>query len=424
MRSLLPLLVAVLLLVPAPQAAADGGPRHSVECRVPPVLAFAAWFSVLQELEPGEPWNFRRIVRAFFRRWRQLRRHWRVENCVHLNEIQVLGTHNSYHIQPYPKLLNGLASFDQGLADSLEYTHRPLDEQLEELGIRQFELDVFADPDVFDRPVDGHYQFPLGPILVADPPLFIPELVDPGFKVFHVQDVDFDSTCFRLVDCLEIVRDWSDDNPRHLPIAIMIELKDSELEVPFNLGWDVPPVIDGPLLDDLDDEIRSVFPPDQLITPDDVRGEHATLEDAVLQDGWPSLRESRGRVIFLMDNGGTKHELYREGRPSLEGRVLFTNATPGDADAAFVKRNDPFGGGDPSVIPDLVSDGYIVRTRADSPTEQARSGDTTQRDAALESGAQYVSTDYPEESPFGSGYIVELPRRRPARCNPINAPRF
>jgi hypothetical protein len=52
---------------------------------------------------------------------------------------------------------------------------------------------------------------------------------------------------------------------------------------------------------------------------------------------------------------------------------------------------------------------------------QARSGDTTQRDAALASGAQWVSTDYPVpgSSPF-SDYFVAIPGGTVARCNPVN----
>ena len=94
---------------------------------------------------------------------------------------------------------------------------------------------------------------------------------------------------------------------------------------------------------------------------------------------------------------------------------------PGSADAAFVAQNDPLA--DPARIPALVQAGYIVRTRADADTEQARTGDTTDRNAALASGAQYVSTDYPVPNPdFGTGYFVEIPDGVPGRCNPIAAP--
>jgi hypothetical protein len=49
------------------------------------------------------------------------------------------GHHNSYHVEPRPPLLQFIASIDPLAAASVEYTHRPLDEQLSELGIRQVE---------------------------------------------------------------------------------------------------------------------------------------------------------------------------------------------------------------------------------------------------------------------------------------------
>ena len=66
----------------------------------------------------------------------------------------------------------------------------------------------------------------------------------------------------------------------------------------------------------------------------------------------------------------------------------------------------------------------MVRTRADADPVQARTGDTTMRDAALASGAHYVSTDYefPDDR-FGTGYVVDLPGDGAARCTPVTAPR-
>jgi Phosphoinositide phospholipase C, Ca2+-dependent len=126
-------------------------------------------------------------------------------------------------------------------------------------------------------------------------------------------------------------------------------------------------------------------------------------------------------VMFLMDNAGQYRTDYLTGHPNLDGRILFTNANPGDPDAAFVKRNDPLGP-NVAVIQDLVRRGYLVRTRADADTIQARTGDTTQRDAALLSGAQFVSTDYPvpgRAAPLGTDYVAQIPDGDPARCNPI-----
>jgi hypothetical protein len=314
--------------------------------------------------------------------------------AIRLNQIQVIGSHNSYHVEPPPERLRG---FIQAVPSAIElaYTHEPLAEQFSSQGVRQIELDVFADP-------DGTLWRPLG---------------TPGFKVFHIEQVDEGSRCETFVSCLEQVKAWSDAHPAHVPIAILLEVKDSvDFPNPPN------PVPIGPAeLDALDAEIRSVFAPDELITPDDVRGEHATLEEAVLAGGWPLLDEVRGRVIFLLDN---KRDEYVEGHPSLQGRVAFTPSEPGQPDAAFIKRNDPTGT-NLAGIQQLVRAGYVVRTRADSPVTTPSSGDRSQLEAALASGAQWVSTDYPlpgMAARWGSDYFAAIPGGEPARCNPVNAP--
>ncbi len=77
---------------------------------------------------------------------------------------------------------------------------------------------------------------------------------------------------------------------------------------------------------------------------------------------------------------------------------------------------------DQDYIRQLVAAGYIVRTRADADTLEARSGDTVRRDAALASGAQFVSTGYPEPDPDLSGYFVEIEGGTNAHCNPVLSP--
>ena len=342
------------------------------------------------------------------------------DRCVQLNQLQVLGTHNSYKL-PLPDGVRGLLeTVMPDLVRELDYAHDPLPEQLAEQGIRQIELDVFADPD------GGRYAEPLGLCLFEElPDGGLPELQEPGVKVLHAQDVDFETTCPTLIGCLEQVRGWSDDHPRHLPIAVLIEAKTSLIEDELPDGLDLPLDFVEPLpftterLDDLDAEIRSVFADDRLITPDDVRGDAERLEDAVLDDRWPTLSQARGKVMFLLDNRGVERTRYREGRPNLEGRAMFTSSSPGEDDAAFVQLHEPRGDGD--TIADAVRDGYLVRTRSDIPGQEAYSGDTSRRDAALGSGAQFVSTDYPFQSPY-SDYIVTIPDGTPARCNPVNAP--
>jgi hypothetical protein len=111
--------------------------------------------------------------------------------------------------------------------------------------------------------------------------------------------------------------------------------------------------------------------------------------------------------------------VYIEGHSSLRGRVIFTNSTPGQPDAAFIERND----GPADEISALVRQGYLIRTRTDSDTKEARINDTAARDAMIASGAQILSTDYPVNEParWPGHYVVALPGNVVARCNPINA---
>lgn len=340
------------------------------------------------------------------------------DDVLRLNQLQVLGTHNSYHLAPQEQFATALEELLPGVVQFFDYEHRPLPEQFEELGIRQIELDVFADP------AGGLYDVRRAHELAGlprDPD--IPELEGPGFKVLHVQEVDVESSCWTFVSCLQLLEDWSSANPGHAPIMVLVEAKDDEIPDPYDLGF-VPPVpIDGDRLDELDAEIRSVFDEDHLLTPDDVRGERATLEEAVLTDGWPTLGESRGKVLFGLDNGGGVMDDYLDGHPTLEGRAMFVGGTaPGHPATAFRKLNNPEGSFDE--IQDSVEAGYIVRTRADDDPTQTEPGRYEQRDTALASGAQFVSTDYPEPDLDGGDpdYVARIPGGMPARCNPLSAP--
>ena len=322
-----------------------------------------------------------------------------LDSTLRLNQIQVLGSHNSYHGQPYPQILAELrAQHLSAIADSLDYGHRPLPAQFA-LGVRQIELDVYADPH------GGKYaRSPaLEKLGIPAPDQTI--MRKPGFKVMHQAFIDTHSTCLTFVLCIRVVKTWSDAHPGHVPIMIDVEMKDG--------------VVTPATFDALDFEIRSVLPPADLITPDDVRGADPSLGHAVRTRGWPTLGAVRGRVIFMLDNEGFA-SIELAGHPSLRGRILFAPSAPGDGDAAFAKLNDPIA--DAPKIKAALAANMLVRTRSDADTVQARTNSTTMRQAALEGGAQFVSTDYEVPDPRFGPYVVKIPGGTPARCNPITAP--
>lgn len=339
----------------------------------------------------------------------------KMDDMVHLNQIQVIGTHNSYHAGIAPNEAALWQKKNPKLYEGLEYRHAPLPEQFS-AGVRQIELDVFSDQK------GGLYADPAGPKLVKAAGLPADSVYDPqgerqkpGFKVFHVQDIDYRSTCTTLVDCLTEVRDWSHAHPDHLPLFILIEAKSEPLH--NSVSTVVPEPYTPETFDRLDKEILSVFAPQEIITPDAVRGTHETLPEAIQTNGWPTLSASRGKVVFLLDNRKLE-STYVAGHPSLKGRVLFTNATPGAPDAAFTEENE----GSAEEIQSLVRKGYLVRTRTDENTAEARVNDTRKRETALTSGAQLLSTDYPASEPAKwTGYFVSFPGGVVARCNPVLA---
>lgn len=340
------------------------------------------------------------------------------DDAVKMNEIQVIGTHNSYHAGLAPNEHKWLEQKNPKAMRSLDYNHAPLTEQLNG-GIRQIELDIYADTKggLYAHPAIDTFVKQAG--LPSDPNFDPQHLMDkPGFKVMHVQDIDQRSNCQPFTGCLAEVRTWSHSHPGHAPIFVLVETKESPLGSRAGFNAVQPEPFTPAVCDALDEEILSVFPREEILLPDQVRGSYRTLDEAVHHGNWPTLSASRGKVVFLLDQRKVS-SIYTEGHFALQGRVLFTNAEPGTPDAAFTEEND----GDAETINSLARQGYLIRTRADADTEQARANDTRRRDEVLSSGAQMLSTDYPVTEPAPTGYVVAFPGKKAVRCNPVIQPK-
>jgi hypothetical protein len=275
-----------------------------------------------------------------------------LDDVLRMNHVQVKGTHNSYHVET------------PGNTESTwHYTQKPLAIQADE-GVRAFELDTRLS-------TDGTH-----------------------FEVFHLPLLDEQTTCRAFADCLAALRGWSDAHPGHEPLMIQIEPKDL-------------PDSDDPeaWFSKLQGEILGAFPRERIVTPDDVQRDAMTLASAVTTRGWPTLGETRGTVSFFVDNQSDFRRLYTRNGTSLEGRLMFVDAAPGDPLAAFQIVNDAANA--PAIAAALKAN-EIVRVFGDT------SGDLGHDDAALASGAQIVSTDYPD--------TLVVPAGTPSRCQPTLAP--
>lgn len=336
------------------------------------------------------------------------------EVSIKINQVQVIGSHNSYKQAIEPALMQLLIATDSARFLPLDYQHLPLYKQLD-LGLRKLELDVVHDPQ------GGRFARPLGIELLKQKGITAApfdqegKMNEPGFKVLHVQDLDFRSHCLTLAACLQEIKNWSDAHGSHLPVAISFNAKTDIID---RSGFARPLPFTAAAFDSLDAAILSVFPRERIITPDVVRGNFATLEEAVKAHHWPEVEQARGKFIFVLDEGGEKLETYIQGHPSLKERIMFVNARPGRPEAAFIILNDPVKYQDS--IRRLVKNGYLVRTRADEGTKEARREDYRRLQAALASGAHYISTDYyvPDQR-FTGSYRVQLPDGVVARCNPV-----
>ncbi|MBL9099961.1 MAG: hypothetical protein JNL82_03330 [Myxococcales bacterium] len=284
---------------------------------------------------------------------------------LRLNHLQALGTHNSYHV-----------SSGSSVKD-LDYTHRPLAEQLDG-GVRKFELDV-------------HFGDPGAPI-----------------AVYHLELLDEMTTCATLGACLQALRGWSDAHPGHHLLYVMIEVKTAFNQIMAD-AW----------LADLEQQILAVWPRERVLTPDDVQGDAPDLPTAIATRGWPSIDATRGKLLLVLHDGESWRARYVQAGTA--GKLLFPDAF-GDLTlpyAAVHSINDPIA--DADEIAAIVDAGHLVRTRADADNVEPFADDHTRAEAALASGATFISTDYP--APKGElEYFVEIPGGDPSRCNPRVAP--
>ena len=331
-----------------------------------------------------------------------------------LNQLQYIGTHNSYHIAPDASVLELMLTSGYRenaewpaarLVPALSYTHAPLTVQLRH-GVRAFELDVFHDPEGGRFAVPGALDVLSGSMSRATlVPGFADAMARPGFKVMHMADLDFRSTCLRLVDCLQELRAWSDAAPDHVPLIVMIEPKESAK--PVLAGLYQPASVarfDASAWQALEAEILSVFPVGRLVTPDLVRGSHTTLGEAIRGEGWPRVDALRGRVMFVLGDDQEMVGRYLAFRPGGRQGVFFFDHGVNDPDTGWLYRANPKA----EDIRDRVADGYLVYTRADAHTAQARTNATERRDRALAVGG-VISTDYPWADGRLSPYRVEFP---------------
>lgn len=319
---------------------------------------------------------------------------------VKINEYQVIGSHNSYRKTTQAEIVTFMNASAELLPPGFnpshwDYDQETIETQLNDYGVRSFELDVYRDPE------GGLFYNRLGNAFAQlDVSSGEEELLEPGLKLLHFPDFDYHTHHLTFIDALKTIKAWSDNHSNHVPITILVEAKeDSPAAMLEGYGLTATFPFQDNSVEEIENEISEVFSLNrgQLLTPDFVRGASNSLREAVTTKGWPKLSETRGKIMFvLMALDHTVNDYTRD-YPSLEDRNMFVFTDSENPAAAFIKIDDPVSHFDE--ISSLIDQGFMVRTRSDADTNEARNGDYSRRNAAFDSGAQIISTDYYRPDP-------------------------
>ncbi|HRI09391.1 MAG TPA: Ca2+-dependent phosphoinositide-specific phospholipase C [Nannocystaceae bacterium] len=286
---------------------------------------------------------------------------------LRVTDVTMRCTHNSYHVEPV-----------MPIDDSHRYTHAPLDVQLEEQGVRAFELDVHSGA---------------------------------GFPVFHIPlGLDDASNCPDLGACLGLIDGWSAAHPAHHLIVVWIEMKD-ELD-------------SGALIKDydaFDAVIRGALAADRLYEPDEFKRGRPTLRAALEEEGWPTLGETRGKVmIVLLDDDAPHSAGYTRDFTSLDGRAMFARANTDhyqDPWAVIAKVNDP---ADAAGIAAARAAGLLVASNTGA-ADLSDDENAAKLAAGIANGSHMLCDDFPAPVD-GREYWMDLPGGTPSICNQQGAP--
>jgi hypothetical protein len=330
-------------------------------------------------------------------------------DSIRLNDIRVLASHNSYKKKPDPKVLRFLSRFKKRLGEDLDpiqldYGHERLTVQLDSFNVRGFEFDLAYDPNggaYAKRRIN--YFIPGLKQKSKDARLYLP-----GIKLLHIADIDYETNYLTFKEALDELRNWSINNPNHIPLFVNLEIKRSSpgdySKFLNRIGFKKAPITDTSIFEEIENEILTVFSDDSIIfKPQDLKGNYASIQERLAYEGWPRLNVCLGKIIFIID--GDIDGYYANAINRNEDCLMFIYSEPNDASCAFVIRNESVGNEEEI---NNLSNKYFVRTRTDAGTIEARKKDYAKFKAAIESQAQIVSTDYYRPDKTISTFTVSL----------------
>ena len=279
---------------------------------------------------------------------------------VKINEIAVVGTHNSYQLigtLPKQGLMKVLQIISFGAVENKAvFEMDTFTEQLEQ-GVRNLEIDIETVDD------EGEVSF----IVTHDPIL------------------DNVSSAHNFAKGLEEIAMWSDNNPGHLPVYLLVEPKDDVPSINNMKNFSLEYALE------FDKVLRQVLG-DRLLTPAQAMGEYESFEEMRKADGWPALKQAAGKIIVLLHPCGVTQE-YIDTDISIKTQAMFPMLRFGDIDkayASFILDNDPVSATENNKKT-VEENNLMVRTRADDYPDFS----DERYNSADNCGSHIITTDYP-----------------------------
>lgn len=298
---------------------------------------------------------------------------------VKINEIAIVGTHNSYQplaTAPKRALMKTLHIISFGKVENKAiFEMDTFTDQLEQ-GVRNLEIDIVT--------VDAG---------------------DVNFVVTHQPIIDNVSSAHDFTKALEEIAMWSDNNPNHLPIYLLIEPKGDVVSINNMKNFSVDYALE------FDKVLREKLG-DKLLTPQQAMGEYETLEAMRNADAWPTLEQAQGKVIVLMHPCSITQE-YIDTDTSIKTQAMFPMLRPDNIDksyASFILDNSPESALENNKIT-IDEKNLMVRTRADDYPDFSNE----RYDFANNCGSHIITTDYPPRTVRNNdhtysfnGYMIKL----------------
>ena len=304
-----------------------------------------------------------------------------LESGIKFNEMRFVATHNSYQseaTETTKKLYRSLSDVTFGILpeDKSEFKSETLTDQFNS-GVRSIEMDI----ETFDR--DGEISF----------------------TCMHAPYIEMTTTCYDFSLALKEIAMWSDNNPNHLPITVIIEPKTVLLALDDMKGFNYDYALE------LDKVLRKTLG-NKLFTPADMLRDYDSFGEMRADDGWCEVNDMLGKVVILLHDCGATQD-YIDADSTLKTQAMFPMLRESDAEkdyASFIISNNP--------TKLLKTQDYIVgeqklivRTRADS----YASISDKKAENALECKAHIVSTDYPPRTDnTDESYVFSFGERKTA----------